>query len=336
MKKIVLSCIQPSGSLHLGNYFGAIQNWVNIQPEHICLYGLADLHPITIHQDPHVLRHNTEEMSLDLIACGVEPSNLFIQSLIPEHALLCWILGCDTSFGQLKRQKQFQDKSKQIMETASDKFVSGGLFYYPVLQAGDILIYHANYVPVGKDQEQHLELARNIAERFNNQFGVDYFAMPEPLFTETQKLMSLTSPDRKMSKSAGEKHYIGLFESDDNITRKIRSAQTDCGSDGTGVSLGVNNLLTLLAAAGEVDLKNQFSEDHLHGVLKYSVLKDACAKAIIRMVTPFREKRIMLAENKVKVMNEVFESSKVIRNKAQITVREVCDIVGLFSPYNHV
>jgi tryptophanyl-tRNA synthetase len=334
MKKKVLSCIQPSGSLHLGNWFGAIQNWVTIQYDYQCIYGLADLHPITIHQDPRVLKHNTEEMTLDLIACGIEISNLFIQSCIPEHTLLCWLLGCDTSFGQLKRQKQFQEKSKQIIETASDKFISGGLFYYPVLQAADILIYHAHYVPVGKDQEQHLELARNVAERFNAQFGVNYFVAPEPLFTEFPKLMSLSSPDKKMSKSSGDKHYIGLFESDDSIVRKVRAAQTDSGSDVKGISAGIENLLTILAATGEVDLKNQFSEEYLSGKLKYSVLKDACAKAIIQMVTPFRDKRIMLAQNREKVLGDVLESSKVIRRRAQDTVREVCEIVGLFSPYS--
>ncbi|RPI19494.1 MAG: tryptophan--tRNA ligase [Ignavibacteriae bacterium] len=333
MKKIVLSCIQPSGSLHLGNWLGAIQNWVAIQSDYECIYGLADLHPITIHQDPQVLRHNTEEMTLDLLATGIEPSNLFFQSCIPEHALLCWVLGCNASFGQLKRQKQFQEKSKLIMETSSDKFVSGGLFYYPVLQAADILIYHAHYVPVGKDQEQHLELARNVAERFNCQFGIRYFEAPEPLFTDVPKLMSLTSPDKKMSKSAGDKHYIGIFENDESIIRKVRSAKTDCGDGGSAISLGVENLLTILSATGFTDLKNQFAEEYTSGKLQYSVLKNAVAKAIIEMITPFRDKRKILSENREKVINEVIESSRNIQLRAQETVREVCEIVGLFSPF---
>lgn len=333
MRKTILSCIQPSGSLHLGNYFGAIQNWVSLQCEYDCLYGIADYHPMTLPHNPAKLKSNSIEMVMDLVACGVKMENLFIQSMIPEHAELCWILGCSTSHGQLKRQKQFAEKTKQITETSAEKFVSGGLFYYPVLQAADILIYHAHYVPVGKDQEQHLELARNVAERFNLHFGVNYFVTPEPKFTEIPKLMSLTSPDKKMSKSMGEKHYLGLFEGKNSITRKIRSAVTDCGNNETGVSRGVANLLTILGACGKLNLKESLHTEAAQGTLQYSVLKEEVAKAIIELTTPFSERRAELAANKKKVLEEVYESSQKIRLKAQATIREVKEIVGLYSSY---
>jgi tryptophanyl-tRNA synthetase len=333
MKKSILSCIQPSGSLHLGNYFGAIKNWVSLQNEYECIYGIADYHPMTLPHNPQTLKTNTIEMVLDLVACGVKMENIFIQSMIPEHAELCWILGCNTSHGQLKKQKQFAEKTKQISETTSDKFVSGGLFYYPVLQAADILIYHAHYVPVGKDQEQHLELARNVAERFNLHFGVNYFIPPEPMFTEIPKLMSLTSPNKKMSKSMGEKHYLGLFESQESIIKKIRSAVTDCGNNESGVSKGVENLFTILDACGKLDLKINLQIEAVKGTLKYSVLKDEVAKAIIELTTPLGIKRAELAVNKQIVLEEVYASSQVIRLKAQETVKAVKEIVGLYSSF---
>lgn len=333
MKKSILSCIQPSGSLHLGNYFGAIQNWVALQSDYNCIFGIADYHPMTLPHNPQTLKSNTIEMVLDLIACGVKVENLFIQSMIPEHAELCWILGCNTSHGQLKRQKQFVEKTRQISESTSDKFVSGGLFYYPVLQAADILIYHTHYVPVGKDQEQHLELARNVAERFNLHFGVNYFVTPEPMFTEIPKLMSLTTPDKKMSKSMGEKHYLGLFETQDSIVKKIRCAVTDCGNNENGVSKGVENLLTILGACGMAELKANLQIEAKQGTLKYSILKEEVTKAIIDLTCPFNEKRAELAFNKKRVLEEVYSSSQVIRLKAQETVKTVKEIVGLYSSF---
>ena len=333
MKKTILSCIQPSGSLHLGNYFGAIKNWVSLQNDFNCIYGIADYHPMTLAHDPKILKANSMEMVLDLIACGVQVENIFIQSMIPEHAELCWILGCNTSHGQLKRQKQFDEKSKQVAETASDKFISGGLFYYPVLQAADILIYNAHYVPVGKDQEQHLELARSIAERFNTQFGVNYFTTPQPKFTDIPKLMSLTSPDKKMSKSMGEKHYVGLFESSESISKKVRSAVTDCGINSEGISKGVENLFTILGACEKFDARDRFLADLGRGELKYSEVKDEVATAILELTAPFKIKRETLSNNKKAVLEEVYESSQRIRRRAQDTLKAVKEIVGLYSAY---
>jgi len=179
MSKTVLSLIQPTGDLHLGNYFGAIKNWVTLQDSYRCFFGVADYHTMTMPYSPASLKANTWEMAFRLVACGVKPESIFIQSLIPEHTELCWILSSVCSYGELTRMTQFKDKSIQTKDQSSDAFVSAGLLYYPVLQAADILIYHADYVPIGKDQEQHLELSRNIAARFNSIFNLDYFQFPE-------------------------------------------------------------------------------------------------------------------------------------------------------------
>lgn len=195
--KNVLSCIQPTGDIHLGNYFGAVQNYVKLQSDYNCTYGVVDYHSMTMPYSPIKLRENTWNMIFQLMACGVKTENLFIQSLVPEHVELSWILSCVCSFGELSRMTQFKDKSEQLTSSDKDSFISAGLFLYPVLQAADILIYHADYVPVGKDQEQHLELSRNIAQRFNHQFGKEYFIHPEALYTETPKILSLADPAKR-------------------------------------------------------------------------------------------------------------------------------------------
>ena len=250
-KKRVLSCIQPTGEMHLGNYFGAIKNWVDIQDKYECIYGVVDLHAMTMPYKPEELYENTTRMVVDLLACGIDPekSVLFIQSLVPQHTELTWIFNCVCSYGELSRMTQFKDKSELLEEGAKGHFISAGLFTYPVLQAADILIYKAELVPVGKDQEQHLELSRNIAVRFNNQFG-SIFPEPQPLFTDVPKLMSLAEPTKKMSKSLGDKHVLGLFEAEDSIRKKIRSAVTDLGEESKEMSPGVQNLFTLLKASG--------------------------------------------------------------------------------------
>jgi tryptophanyl-tRNA synthetase len=233
--KTVLSCIQPTGDLHLGNYFGAVQNWVNLQSQYKCIYGVVDCHSMTMPYKATDLKENTWKMVFQLLACGIKPENLFIQSLVPEHMELAWYLSCVTSYGELQKMTQFKDKREQLEEKDNQAFISTGLFFYPVLQAADILIYQADYVPVGKDQEQHLELSRNIAARFNHQFGKDFFAHPEPLFTEIPKLLSPADPTKKMSKSLGEKHYINLFGEDEAIRKQIKKAVTDNLIGGTSL-----------------------------------------------------------------------------------------------------
>lgn len=328
--KNVLSCIQPTGDLHIGNYFGAVQNWVRLQETYHCTYGVVDYHSMTMPYDAAQLRENTWKMVFQLLACGIQPENLFIQSLVPEHVELCWVLGCTTSFGELSRMTQFKDKGDLLRETDKEAFVSLGLFAYPVLQAADILIYRADYVPVGKDQEQHLELSRNIAQRFNHQFGSEYFVHPEPLFTETPKILSPADPNRKMSKSLGEKHYINLFAEEDRIRKQIKTAVTDTGETAAGeMSAGVKNLFELLRACGNMDAHNSLMADYEAGNLKYSALKEATADTLVALIQPFRERLSELNANKAAIQSEIRESSAVIRQRAQQTLREVREIVGL-------
>ncbi len=328
--KNVLSCVQPTGDLHLGNYFGAVQNWVRIQGDYKCFYGVVDYHSMTMPYDPAQLRENTWKMVFYLLACGIKPENLFIQSLVPEHVELSWILSCTTSYGELTRMTQFKDKTDQLRETDKDAFVSLGLFAYPVLQAADILIYHADYVPVGKDQEQHLELSRNIAQRFNHQFGKEYFVHPEPLFTETPKILSPADPTKKMSKSLGEKHYINLFGEENRIRKQIKSAVTDTGETAAGeMSVGVKNLFELLRACNNMEAHSSLMLDYQAGALRYSDLKESVANAVVALVNPFREQLAALQADRKNVEAQIQASSAEIRKRAQQTLREVRDITGL-------
>lgn len=327
MKQRVLSCIQPSGELHLGNYFGAINNWVALQNEHICYYGIVDLHVMTLPYKAQILRDNTERMVLDLIACGLEMSkcNLFIQSLIPEHTELAWVLGCCTSFGDLNKQPQFKEKREQA--EMENKFISNGLFTYPVLQAADILIYRAPLVPVGRDQESHLELARNIVVRFNKQFG-NIFIEPKPLFTDIPKLMSLADPSKKMSKSLGPEHYIGLFEDADSIRKKVRSAVTATASGGE-MSMGVRNLFAILNACGMKDIHEELMTKEKEGQLQYSALKSAVTDALVDLTSKFITKREAIADDKDGIMRSVHASSMEVRKEAIKTMKAVRDAVGI-------
>jgi tryptophanyl-tRNA synthetase len=331
-KKQVLSCIQPTGDMHFGNYFGAIKNWVELQEKYDCIYGVVDYHAMTMPYSPKKLRQNTWSLVFNLIATGIRPESIFIQSLVPEHAELCWIFNCFTSYGQLTRMTQFKDKSAQGNEMGSDGFISAGLLDYPVLQAADILVYQADYVPVGKDQEQHLELSRNIAQRFNNQVGKDYFVMPEPLYTEVPKVRSTADPTRKMSKSAGEKHYINVFGDENRIRKQIRSAVTDAGDTPEGeMSPGVQNLFELLKASQQMDSHQQLMKDYEAGQLKYVDLKDAVADALVEISQGFIAKKEELNSNKKDVKNQIKYSSSLIRKRAQQTLKEVKELAGLMN-----
>ena len=330
--KNILSCIQPTGDLHIGNYFGAVQNWVRLQEEYHCYYGVVDYHSMTMPYNADQLRESTWKMVFYLLACGVKPETMFVQSLVPEHVELTWILGCVTSYGELSRMTQFKDKTDQLKETDKEAFVSAGLFSYPVLQAADILIYHADYVPVGKDQEQHLELSRNIAQRFNHQFGKEYFRHPEPLFTPTPKILSPADPSKKMSKSLGEKHYINLFGEEDRIRKQVRSAVTDTGDTPAGtMSPGVENLFEILRACGQLDAYNALMTDYQAGALRYSDLKETVADALAALTTAFRERLQTLHADKRAVKAQIQDSSAVIRKRAQQTLKEVRELVGLLN-----
>ena len=247
-RKKILSLIQPTNTPHLGNYLGAMQNWVKMQEEFDCAYGIADLHSITVRQDPVKLRAQIRESYALLIAAGLDPerSILFVQGHNPNHAELAWILSCYTQFGELSRMTQFKDKSSKHPDN-----INAGLFTYPVLMAADILLYQADMVPVGIDQKQHLELARNIAQRFNGVYG-EVFTMPEPYITQsTAKVMSLQEPTKKMSKSDENPNAsVWILDDRDTIIRKFKRAVTDsetevCAREGKD---GIINLMSIYAA----------------------------------------------------------------------------------------
>lgn len=331
-KKTVLSAIQPTGDMHLGNYFGAVQNWVNLQKDYKCIYGVVDYHAMTMPYDVTKLRTNTWELITNLMAVGVDANNLFVQSLVPEHAELCWIFNCFCSYGQLTRMTQFKDKSNQVSESGKEDFISVGLLDYPVLQAADILIYKADYVPVGKDQEQHLELSRDIAQRFNFQVGKEYFVLPEALYTATPKIRSTADPSKKMSKSAGEKHFISLFAEPERVTKQIKSAVTDTGDAEPGkMSDGIENLFELLKAANAMDAYNGLMQDYHSGSLKYVDLKETTARVLVEMISAFTERKKELNSNKKLIKDQVKASSEEIRKIAKQTLVEVKDQVGLMN-----
>lgn len=331
-KKSVLSCIQPTGYMHLGNYFGAVKNWVDLQEKYTCHYGVVDYHAMTMPYDPIKLRQNTWDMIFKLIAVGVSADNLFVQSLVPEHTELGWIMNCFCSYGYLSRMTQFKDKSAQLNEKGGDGYISVGLFDYPVLQTADILIYKADYVPVGKDQDQHLELTRDIANRFNTQVGKEYFKLPETLHTEVPKVLSTADPSKKMSKSAGEKHYISLFAEEARIRKQIKSAVTDTGDTPEGeMSAGVENLFTLLKASGDLDGHSQLMDAYKDGNLRYSDLKETVANAIVSMLIPFQDRYNEILSNKKEVKNQIKQSSYETRKIAQQTLKEVKELTGLLN-----
>jgi tryptophanyl-tRNA synthetase len=324
----IFSGIQPTGTLHIGNYFGAIRNWVALQADYESIYCIVDYHAITIEIDPKMLRTASRAMALDLIACGIDPERaiLFVQSAVPEHTELAWVFGCVTSYGDLTRMTQFKDKS------AGKKFVSAGLFTYPILQAADILLYRADGVPVGEDQVQHLELSRRIARRFNARFG-EFFPEPEPIVGKGARIMSLADPTIKMSKSAGEAHYIGVMEDESSIRKKVRSAVTDTGLvAGEEMSPGVANLFEILELAtelsGDPSIVAELRADFAAGKLMYSRLKDAVFESLMKVLRPIQQHRAEL-EASGKVEEILAQGANKARAIAQENIARVRDLAGL-------
>ena len=329
--KQVLSLIQPTGDIHLGNYLGAVKNWREIQDIYHCFFGVADLHAMTMPNDPKKLRESTWKMVYQLLAAGIKKENLFIQSLIPEHMELCWILSSVCSYGELSRMVQFKDKSNYIRESGGkDEMISAALFFYPVLQAADILVYKADHVPVGKDQEHHLELARTIAKRFNNTYKVTYFELPQPLYTEVPKVLSLADPGKKMSKSLGEKHVLNVFGDTGRLKKQINSAVTDSGeAQSDKMSPGVENLFQILQVSGGHEAHQRLTEDYKNNRLMYSDLKQAVSESLLAFLEPIQARYQEILNDKRKHRDEIKESSLAIRKIAQQTLREVREITGI-------
>ncbi|MFA6570648.1 MAG: tryptophan--tRNA ligase [Bacteroidota bacterium] len=324
-KKVILSGIQPTGKLHLGNYFGAIKNWVDLQSEYKCYFTIVDLHSITTKQIPAELRKNTLNLAAMLIACGLDTKQctLFIQSHVPAHSQLAWVLNCFTPYGELSRMTQFKDKSAKYPEN-----INTGLFAYPVLQAADILLYQADLVPVGTDQKQHLELSRNIAERFNQQYS-ETFKVPEPYIPPVgAKIMSLQEPTKKMSKSdENDKGTIYLTDSDSEISNKIKRAVTDSDSivKYNEAKPGISNLITLYSIASNKnfdEIENEFAGKG------YGEFKPAVADAVVEYLKPIKARYEQLRLNEKELKEILAVGAEQANHTANKTLRKVYKKVG--------
>ena len=330
----VFSGIQPTAVMTIGNYFGAVRNWVRLQDECDGVYCVVDLHAMTAPYDAGRLRQAARDMFVSLLAAGIDPgkSTVFIQSTVPEHTELCWALATLTSLGDLRRMTQFKEKSGLLAGDGEDEgdFVSSGLLFYPVLQAADILAYRARYVPVGQDQSQHLELSRGLARRFNRRFGY-VFPEPKTLHTPVPKLMSTADPTRKMSKSLGPKHFIALFEDEASVRKKIRTAVTDSGGTPDGqVSPGVDNLLTMLAACGHEDTADAMRADYLASTLRYSDLKNQTAAALVELTSEMRDRKADVLRNEADIDGLILAMANRAAGMAAETLALVRDKAGYY------
>ena len=331
-KKTIFSGVQPSGNITLGNYLGAIKNWVGFQDEYNCIYAMMDQHAITVRQNPQELKKRTLDLLKIYIACGVDPekSLLFVQSHVPAHAQLAWILNCYTYMGELSRMTQFKDKSSKHADN-----INAGLFTYPVLMAADILLYQADLVPVGKDQMQHIEITRDIAGRFNGiycQEGNPVFKIPEGFLPKAgAKVMSLAEPTKKMSKSdENTKAYISLLDDMNVIANKIKSAVTD--SEGVieyrpddDAKAGINNLLTIMSAVTGREIEKIAGDYQGKG---YGDFKKDVAEAVVEEIRPIRQRYDELSKSKdylVDICNKGAERANYIAGR---TLSKVYKKVG--------
>ena len=325
-KKTMLSGIQPSGDLHLGNYLGAVKNWSALADEFNCFYFMADLHSITVRQNPAELRRRSVAQLAQYIACGLDPekNTLFIQSHVHEHAELGWILNCYTMFGELSRMTQFKDKSAKNAEN-----INGGLFTYPALMAADILLYQADYVPVGEDQKQHCELTRDIAIRFNNLYG-ETFKVPEPYIPKVgARIMSLGNPTSKMSKSDPQ-GCVFLMDSPEEIARKFKRAITDsdterCVRYAPQEKPGVANLMSIYSSVTGKTFEEIEREFDGKG---YGIFKPAVGEAVIETLRPIREEAQRMISDKAYLQEVYTEGAKKASAIARRTLRKVYKRVG--------
>ena len=331
MKKgLILSGIQPSGILTLGNYLGALRNWVDIQEEYECMYFIADLHAITVPQDPKELRENTKKALMQYLACGLDPSKnvIFVQSHVHEHAELAWVLDCNTYMGELSRMTQFKDKSQKQVN------VRVGLFNYPVLMAADILLYQADFVPVGEDQRQHLEITRDIARRYNSTYGKQVFTIPEAFISETgAKIMSLKDPEKKMSKSdPNPLAFISLLDDRDTIIKKFKKATTDSMNEVrfSDEQLGVKNLINIYSS---ITGKTPLEVEREFEVIGYGKFKMAVGETVADALEPIQKKYYELEapENEEYIKNILKQGAEIARGKARETLKEVYETTGFYS-----
>lgn len=323
-RPVVLTCSQPSAQLHLGNYLGAVKHWATLIDEHDCFFGVVDQHAITVDYTPADLRKNTLDLIAQYIACGLDPAkcSLFVQSHVHGHNELGWVLGCICPLGQLQRMTQFKDKSAR-----QNEHVGAGLLFYPVLMAADILLYNADLVPVGEDQKQHLELTRNLAERFNHVYSPT-FNVPEPFIPPVgARIMSLQDPGRKMSKSEPS-GCLFLFDEPNTVRKKIMSAVTDTGKEITASpdKPGITNLLNILSAVSGkpvADLEAEFA--HLAG---YAAFKEAVADAVNTMLDPLRSRYAEVSGDKKQVETVLRDGAAAAQKRAYKMLAKVYRKVG--------
>lgn len=327
-KPVVLSGCQPSGQLTLGNYMGALKQWVSMQDDYDCLYMIVDLHAITVRQDPKQLAEACLDGLSLYLACGIDPqkSTLFLQSHVPEHAQLSWVLNCYAQMGELNRMTQFKDKSAK-----NENNINVGLYSYPVLQAADILLYQADKVPVGEDQKQHLELTRDIATRVNNLYG-DVFRLPDPYIPDFgARIMSLQEPEKKMSKSdSNPNNFIGLLEEPKKLAKKIKRAVTDSDEQANiyfnpTEKPGVSNLLTLLSLATGKSIKELEPEytDKMYGHLKGDV-----ADAVVALLEPIQARYAEFRADRAYLDDVMRQGADKASARAAETLAKVYKAVG--------
>ncbi len=324
-KKRVLSCIQPSGMLTLGNYLGALKNWINMQEEFDCTFAVADLHAITVRQDPQKLKQQIISTYALLLALGIDPekNTLFIQSHVPEHTALSWLLSCNTQFGEMSRMTQFKDKSAKHPEN-----INVGLFSYPVLMAADILLYKPDFVPVGADQKQHLEIARDIAVRFNNKYG-DVFTVPEPYIPKTgARVMSLQDPTKKMSKSDDNLNsWVAILDDKDTVIRKFKRAVTDSEAvvKMAEEKAGISNLITIYSAVTGKSVAEIEKEFEGKG---YGDFKLAVGEAVADELAPIKARYDEIIKDKAHLEELYREGSKKAEYIARKTYFKAMKKVG--------
>ena len=332
-KPIVLSGIQPSGHITIGNYIGAMRNWVEMQKDHDTLFALVDLHAITVRQDPKDLRERCYDFISLYIACGIDPqqSTIFIQSQVPQHAELGWILNCYAYMGELNRMTQFKEKSAK-----AEANINVGLFDYPVLMAADILLYSADKVPVGQDQKQHLELTRDLAIRFNNQYSggkkKDVFTVPEPFIPKSgARIMSLQNPEAKMSKSdVNENNFVSLLDPPNRIIKKLKRAVTDSDMDiifDRENKPGVSNLLELMAGVTDKTI-DEIVADYPEGS-GYGKLKGDTGEAIVALVKPIQQRYNEIRNDKAELENILKVGAEKASERAEIKLDQVKNAIGL-------
>ena len=327
-KKIIFSGVQPSGTLTLGNYLGALKNWAELQEDYRCYYCVVDMHAITVRQDPAELRRRTLDVAALYMAAGIDPkrSVIYVQSHVPQHAELGWVLNCFTYLGELSRMTQYKDKAAKHQDN-----LNSGLFTYPVLMAADILLYQADLVPVGSDQKQHVELTRDLAIRFNNLYG-DVFTVPEPYIGKAgARIMSLQEPTSKMSKSDPNPNgYISILDDADTIRRKVKRAVTD--SDGeirlSPDKPGVSNLLAIYAACRGVTPEQAEAE---FAGMGYGALKDGVSEAVIAELAPLQEKYRAIRGDKGYLEGVLRENAEIASRAATKTLRKVHKKVGFLA-----